>query len=407
MVDIESMGVWSDREVAARNEFSAGKSLDQESLSLKRGATKMTNQHVFRGGLIVLCGMVLCAVSFSLTAAPNPKLRIIQTNSAGDNIHIIDPATNKVVGEIKGIEASHGIAASRDGARIYVSEEAQKTLDVVDGKTLEVTKRIPLSGGVPNLIALTPDERWIYVAIRPSWDDVSHFPQIRAQANGGVDVIDTSSLQKVKTIPIKGGIHDLNVTPDGKFVVGGIARDNVPPVNMMTVIDTRTNEVAWTLAMNPSPSPMAISANPDGSTKWVLAQVGGEFNGFAVVDFATHEEIKRIKNPEVAPEQQNHFGPPSASHGIAVTSDQKTLLVNSRLNSALYAYSLPDLKLLGGAALSGKGASWLTITPDDKTAYVANEQTNNVSVVDIKSLKEIARIPVGFVPARNITWFLP
>jgi len=407
VVDIESMGVWSDREVAARNEFSAGKSLDQESLSLKRGATKMTNQHVFRGGLIVLCGMVLCAVSFSLTAAPNPKLRIIQTNSAGDNIHIIDPATNKVVGEIKGIEASHGIAASRDGARIYVSEEAQKTLDVVDGKTLEVTKRIPLSGGVPNLIALTPDERWIYVAIRPSWDDVSHFPQIRAQANGGVDVIDTSSLQKVKTIPIKGGIHDLNVTPDGKYVVGGIARDNVPPVNMMTVIDTRTTEVAWTLAMNPSPSPMAISANPDGSTKWVLAQVGGEFNGFAVVDFATHEEIKRIKNPDVAPEQQNHFGPPSASHGIAVTSDQKTLLVNSRLNSALYAYSLPDLKLLGGAALSGKGASWLTITPDDKTAYVANEQTNNVSVVDIKSLKEIARIPVGFVPARNITWFLP
>jgi len=367
----------------------------------------MTNQRVFRGCLIVLCGVVLCAVSFSLTAAPNPKLRIIQTNSAGDNIHIIDPATNKVVGEIKGIEASHGIAASRDGARIYVSEEAQKTLDVVDGKTLGVIKRIPLSGGVPNLIALTPDERWIYVAIRPSWDDVSHFPQIRAQANGGVDVIDTSSLQKVKTIPIKGGIHDLNVTPDGKYVVGGIARDNVPPVNMMTVIDTRTNEVAWTLAMNPSPSPMAISANPDGSTKWVLAQVGGEFNGFAVVDFATREEIKRIKNPDIAPEQQNHFGPPSASHGIAVTSDQKTLLVNSRMNSFLYAYSLPDLKLLGGAALSGKGASWLTITPDDKTAYVANEQTNNVSVVDIKSMKEIATIPVGFVPARNITWILP
>jgi YVTN family beta-propeller protein len=407
VVDIESMGVWSDSELAARNEFSGGKSLDQESLPLKRGATKMTNQHVFRGCLIVLCGMVLCAVSYSLMASPNPKLRIIQTNSAGDNIHIIDPATNKVVGEIKGIEASHGIAASRDGARIYVSEEAQKTLDVVDGKTLEVIKRIPLSGGVPNLIALTPDERWIYVAIRPSWDDVSHFPQIRAQANGGVDVIDTSSLQKVKTIPIKGGIHDLNVTPDGKYVVGGIARDNVPPVNMMTVIDTRTNEVAWTLAMNPSPSPMAIAANPDGSTKWVLAQVGGEYNGFAVVDFATHEEIKRIKNPDIAPEQQNHFGPPSASHGIAVTSDQKTLLVNSRLNSVLYAYSLPDLKLLGGAPLNGKGASWLTITPDDKTAYVANEQSNNVSVVDIKSMKEIATIPVGFVPARNISWVLP
>jgi hypothetical protein len=72
------------------------------------------------------------------------------------------------------------------------------------------------------------------------------------------------------------------------------------------------------------------------------------------------------------------------SHGIAVTADQKILLVKSRLNSALYAYSLPDLTLLGGAALSGKGAGWLTVTPDDKTAYVANEHTNEVSVFDIK-----------------------
>ena len=77
------------------------------------------------------------------------------------------------------------------------------------------------------------------------------------------------------------------------------------------------------------------------------------------------------------------------------------------MNSALYAYSLPDLKLIGGVALGGKGAGWLTVTPDNKTAYVANEHTNNVSVVDIKSLKEIALIPVGFAPARNTTWMAP
>jgi YVTN family beta-propeller protein len=82
-------------------------------------------------------------------------------------------------------------------------------------------------------------------------------------------------------------------------------------------------------------------------------------------------------------------------------------LVNSRLNSALYAYSVPDLKLIGTVALGGKGAGWSTITPDDKTAYVANEHTNTVSAIDIKSLKEIAVIPVGFVPARNIPWMAP
>src|SRR5207245_11077607 len=107
-------------------------------------------------------------------AAHEARLRIVQTNSAGDNINIIDPATHAVVEEIKGIEAPHGIAASRDGSRIYVSEEAQKTLDVVDGKTLEVIKRITLSGGVPNLIALTPDERRLYVALRPSLNYLAH-----------------------------------------------------------------------------------------------------------------------------------------------------------------------------------------------------------------------------------------
>src|SRR5262245_2262252 len=42
------------------------------------------------------------------------KPRIIQTNSAGDNVHIIDPATNKVVGEITGIEVGHGAVGAPD-----------------------------------------------------------------------------------------------------------------------------------------------------------------------------------------------------------------------------------------------------------------------------------------------------
>src|ERR1700745_2388457 len=104
----------------------------------------MTNKQVFRGSLTALAGIILCAASFSWAAAQGSKLRILQTNSAGDNIHIIDPATNKVVGEIKGIEAPHGIVVAPDGSRIYVSEQADKTLTVIDGKTLQVTKRIPL-----------------------------------------------------------------------------------------------------------------------------------------------------------------------------------------------------------------------------------------------------------------------
>ncbi len=365
----------------------------------------ITNRRIVGRGLAALAGIALCAAAFTSLAAQESKLRIIQTNSAGDDIDIIDASTNKVVGRIKDIEASHGLVVSPDGRRIYVSEEANKTLLVIDGKTLEVTKRIPLSGN-PNLIDITPDGRWIYAAIALTWDDLSDFPQVKAATSGGVDVIDTSSLANIKTISLKGGIHDLNVTPDGKYVIAGASRGAKPPANSMFVIDTRTNEVAWTLPMSSAPSPMAVTKNPDGSTDKIYAQLGG-FNGFAVVDFATHARTNQIKLPDIAPDKQNPFGPPAGSHGIAVTADQKTLLVNSRLNSTLYAYSLPDLKLIGSVTLGGKGAGWLTITPDDRTAYIANEHSNNVSVVDIKSMKEIALVGVGYAPARNANWMLP
>ena len=343
----------------------------------------MTNKPVFHGCLAVLAGILIS--TFSLRAAPN-KVRIIQTNSAGDNVHIIDPATNKVVGVIDGIEVNHGAAVAPDGTRIYISDEAQSTLDVVDGKTLKVTKRIPLSGH-PNNIAVSPDGRRVYVGI--------------IQAPGGVDVIDTGSFQDLKTLPTKGSIHNPYVTPDGRYVVAGSIQGKT-----VNVIDAQTDQTAWTLQMDLGVRPMAFATNPDGSTKWVFVQLSG-FNGFVVVDFATHKEIKRIQNPDLPAGKAPVTAGADPSHGMAVTSNGKTLVVCSRLNNALYAYSLPDLKLVGGADLGGKGAAWVTLTPDGKTAYVAMAVTNDVSVIDINSLKEVTRIPVGFVPKRNTTGMLP
>jgi YVTN family beta-propeller protein len=64
------------------------------------------------------------------------------------------------------------------------------------------------------------------------------------------------------------------------------------------------------------------------------------------------------------------------------------------------------LKNIGTAFLGGKGAAWVTLTPDGKSAYVANAVTNDVSVIDIAAMKETTRIPVGFVPKRNTTALL-
>src|SRR2546430_7571718 len=150
---------------------------------------------------ITIVGWLLVALP---VAAAAPTVRILQTNSAGDNISIIDPATNKVVAEIIGIEVNHGAAAAPDGSRFYITDEAEHTLDVVDGKTLAVGKRIALSGR-PNNLSIAKDGRRVYVAI--------------VSGDGAVDVIDTASQQRVKTIPTPGGVHNTFVTPDGRHVM--------------------------------------------------------------------------------------------------------------------------------------------------------------------------------------------
>jgi len=346
----------------------------------------MATRKILRNsGMVVAAGVFLGA--FSLGAASNRAVRIIQTNSAGDNVHVIDPVTNKVVGVIKGIEVNHGVAASPDGSRIYISNEAESTLEVVDSKTLKVTNHVRLSGH-PNNVAIAPDGRRVYVGI--------------AEAPGGVDVIDTTLLQNLKTLTTQGPIHNPYVTPDGRYVVAGsIAGKTV------NVIDTQTDQTAWTLQMDRGVRPMAFYKNADGSTKWIFVQMS-DFNGFAVVDFATHKEIRRISNPGLPPGKPPVTAGADPSHGMAVTPDRKTLVVCSRIDNQLYAYSLPDLTLIGGADLGeSKGAAWVTLTPDGKTAYVAMAVTNNVAAVDIKSLKVVSRIPVGFVPKRNTTAMLP
>lgn len=324
------------------------------------------------------------AFAFLLLApsASAQKPVIIQTNAAGDNIHLIDPSTNKIVGEIKGIEVNHGAAAAPNGSLYYFSNEADHTLDVVDTRSFAVTKKIRLSGR-PNNVAINRAGTRVYVAIR--------------QAPGAVDVIDTASLTLAKTISTHGAVHNPFVTPDGKHIIAGSIEGRT-----LTVIDAAAETPVWTLYFENGVRPIGFDTNPDGSTKRMFVQITN-FHGFFIVDFQNRREVGRVTLPSVAPEKR-HLDTlqGSPAHGIAAAPDGKTLWVCSKMNSHVYAYSLPDLKLLGGVPV-GDHPDWLTFSPDSKTVYVANAASNSVSAVDIASMKEVARIPVGQVPKRNIT----
>jgi YVTN family beta-propeller protein len=321
-----------------------------------------------------------------LAAGPlSAQVRVLQTNSQGGSVHLIDPETSRVVGEIEGIPVNHGIQASPDGRRIYVSSEGDQTLDVVDTSTMRVIKSIPLSAR-PNNIAITPDGSRVYVGI--------------IVPPGAIDVIDTARLENIKSIPHPGGIHNIYVTPDGKYVVAGSIAGS-----RLTVIDTATDQEVWAWEGHPI-RPVAMNTKPDGSTDKLFVQIS-EHHGFVVVDFDTHKEVARITLPDVPPEDREpgtYNGAPS--HGIGVSPDGRTIWATSRMNSYVYVYSLPELELLASVPV-GTDPDWVTFTPDSTMAYVANAVSNDVSAIDMKTYEEVARIPVGQSPKRNAVIVLP
>jgi YVTN family beta-propeller protein len=330
----------------------------------------------------VLLGALLAATALVDAAT----VRIVQTNAAGDSVMLIDPATNKVVGEIKDIEVNHGAAVAPDGSRFYITNEAESTVDIVDAKSLKILKKVPLTNH-PNNISVSKDGKRVYAAI--------------VAGAGAIDVIDAATMTRVKSIRTEGGIHNTYVTPDGKFVIGGSI-----PGRKITVIDQKTEEILYTIPTDAGVRPICFETNPDGSTKRMFVQLS-DFHGFVAIDWNTKQVTERIKLPDV-PEKERHTEglQGSPSHGIGITPDGKTLWATSKMNSSIYAYSIPDLKFIAGVKV-GDHPDWLTFTPDSKFVYVANAGSNSVSVVDNFARKETTQIKVGQVPKRNITAVLP
>ena len=320
-------------------------------------------------------------------AAQSRRPVIVQTNAAGDNIHLIDPATNKVVGEIGGIEVNARRCGRARRQPLLHHQRSRAHPRRRRRPHAEGRPAVPLSGR-PNNLAIGRDGRRVYVAIvAGAWCRGRHRHGRRCSC--------------LKTIPTKGGIHNTFVTPDGAYVVAGsiVGRK-------LTVIDTKTDEPVWSMSFDNGVRPIGFETRPDGSTRRMFVQIS-DFHGFYVVDFDQRREVGRVTLPELPKDQQNWDTlQGSPSHGIGVTPDGKTLWVCSKVNHAVYAYSMPDLKLLGGVSV-GHHPDWLTFTPDSTRVYVANAGSNSVSVVDVATLKEVTRVPVGQVPKRNVTAVLP
>ncbi len=149
----------------------------------------MPSSHSLRA-LTILVFVVLLSASSAGQGVPRldsyngVAVRILQSNNAGNVHHIIDPATNRVTGLIRGCPNPHNLTTHPDGLYYYCSNETEDTVDVFDTKTLQLVMQIPLSGN-PNKIVVNKKHKKIYAGIR-AWT---------ADKRAVVDVIDITTTQ--------------------------------------------------------------------------------------------------------------------------------------------------------------------------------------------------------------------
>jgi len=69
------------------------------------------------------------------------------------------------------------------------------------------------------------------------------------------------------------------------------------------------------------------------------------------------------------------------------------------VDDCMYIYDVKANKITGRVN-TGEGPNWIVFTPDGKYACISNTDTDDVSIIDVKTRHEVTRVKVGKVPKR-------
>lgn len=302
-------------------------------------------------------------------------------NSQGDDITIIDLATQKVVKTLKVGPIVHGVCAQADGRRAFATIESEHSLKVIDTRTNEVTDTIPL-GGQPNECAATNDGRYVVVPLL-------------APVNMSV-VVDVAQKKIVKSFKT---VHPHNCfTPEGgsNSIVYCEERDAF----RIHRIDLDKMEVTNEVRVAGDPRPFVVTRDE----KTLYTALSG-LHGVAVIDIP-NQTMTQLALPSM-PWMACKVEPPNTPvHGIGLTPDSKKLWITSVSDAGVYVYDIANKKLSKKITV-GACPNWIGFSADGKYAGVSNADSDDTSILDVKAEKEIARVKVGAAPKRVLVIEVP
>lgn len=287
------------------------------------------------------------------------------------------------------------------GQKAYIGNFADGTVSAVDTETGKVVATIPVAAG-PHGMAIALDGRTVYVS---------------GDGSSSVSVIDTASDSVTKTIEVGRTPNGVTLTPDGKQLLVTVYGDN-----KIVFVDTATQAISGEAMVA---KPHTVSLAPGGKLAYVTSQEPGKF-ALAVLDLGSRTVTKTI--PLERTPRDGEFGDgkmfyftqagvaavqvldPAADkvvgeiptgmspHSIYVAGGTGYIVVQGPGELTLFD---PQTNKVTRSIAVGKQPHWAAVSDDGKTAFVTNEGSNDLTMINLADGKTTT-VAVGKAPRKVV-----
>lgn len=308
-------------------------------------------------------------------------------------------------------------AAPGSGAQVFVVNGGDSTLSVIDAATNAVASTYNLgSVKFPHHISISPDQSTLMVAVPGV--DFSHGHDMNNMMMSGPGAVlkvnaDTGAVEINKALPLMN--HNAAYSPDGSQVW----TSQMAMPGTVLVLDANTLDTLNTIPADHMPSEVTFSEDKqtvfvanemtndvyaiDAASKafknkvYVPQGPVGAWAGNDDVMYVDSETGKAITAIDAKTQAAVNTFTLGFTPGMAATAPDGSLWVTDEDDGAVAIFAA-HTGAKTGQITAGSGAHGLIFSADGSTAYVTNQLANSVTVIDVKSQKVTATVPVGTKP---------
>ncbi len=248
-------------------------------------------------------------------------------------------------------------------------------LIALDPKSGEIQWRLDLDG-MPHHMSVSKDGKRVFVPYYDTW---------------WLAVVDVEAKQIIKKIWIGHGGHGTKLSADGKrLYVGSMMNDT------LTVIDIEKLEVANVFGFRDAVRPFVFPKDES-----VIYVQQSWLHGFVVLDPKTRAQ-RKVELPNLGKEvSMPDFYPHNVNHGITLKPDESELWCNGSALNFVAVFKHPSLELVADIPV-GTDPNDIEFNGDGRFVYVTNRGSDDLSIIDSATYKEVKRLKLGDLPQRMV-----